>query len=73
MLRFGTGAHRRFPAVRDCAIINNIQPLFDKEAVWRLIVQMAIYRMEAKIIGREQRGHSVVAASAYRSGRQAPR
>jgi ATP-dependent exoDNAse (exonuclease V) alpha subunit len=29
---------------------------------------MAIYRCEAKIISRQNRGHSVVAASAYRSG-----
>ena len=29
---------------------------------------MALYRMEAKIIARENRGRSVVAASAYRSG-----
>ena len=29
---------------------------------------MAIYRLEAKIIGREKRGRSVVAAAAYRAG-----
>lgn len=29
---------------------------------------MALYRLEAKIFGREKRGRSVVAASAYRSG-----
>ena len=29
---------------------------------------MAIYRCEARIISREKRGHSVVAASAYRAG-----
>lgn len=29
---------------------------------------MAIYRLEAKIIGRESRGRSVVAAAAYRAG-----
>ena len=35
-----------------------------------LSVQMAIYRCEPRIIGREKRGRSVVAASAYRSGRK---
>jgi len=30
---------------------------------------MAMYRCEAKIMGRERRGYSVVAASAYRGGR----
>jgi len=31
---------------------------------------MALYRLEAKIIGREKRGRSVVAAAAYRDGRK---
>src|SRR5665213_1278789 len=31
---------------------------------------MAIYRLEAKIIGREKRGRSVVAAAAYRAGKK---
>jgi ATP-dependent exoDNAse (exonuclease V) alpha subunit len=31
---------------------------------------MALYRLEAKIIGREKRGRSVVAAAAYRAGQK---
>jgi ATP-dependent exoDNAse (exonuclease V) alpha subunit len=32
------------------------------------VTRLAIYRLEAKIIGREKRGRSVVAAAAYRAG-----
>ena len=42
--------------------------LFYMEGGWRLSWGMAIYRCEARIISREKRGHSVVAASAYRAG-----
>jgi len=42
--------------------------MFYMEGGWRLCRGMAIYRCEARIISREKRGHSVVAASAYRAG-----
>ncbi len=42
--------------------------MFYMEGGWRLSWGMAIYRCEARIISREKRGHSVVAASAYRAG-----
>jgi ATP-dependent exoDNAse (exonuclease V) alpha subunit len=34
----------------------------------RLVWKMAFFRLEAKIIGREKRGRSVIAAAAYRAG-----
>ena len=38
------------------------------ECAGRLVVRMAMFRLEAKVFSREKRGRSVIAAAAYRAG-----
>ena len=42
--------------------------MFVIEAWERLVMSMAMFRLEAKIFSREKRGRSVIAAAAYRAG-----